>query len=105
MTNLRRLRSSVRFGSFGNLKAYITKGAKFKLAAVRERKISPSGLHALELVPVHTSYQRIPLPWPSKPLQAISMFALSAQCHKPSFANPQSGSQISPGTRANSAGV
>eukprot|EP00964_Phaeocystis_antarctica_P161385 scaffold133332_cov78-Phaeocystis_antarctica.AAC.7 len=63
---------------------------------MRERRISASGSHALELVPVHTSYQRIPLPWSSKPLHAISMFAVSAQCHMPSFASPHSGSQISP---------
>jgi hypothetical protein len=62
---------------------------------MRERKISASGLHALELVPVHTSYHRTP--WSSKPLHATSMFAVIAQCHTPSFANPHSGSQISPG--------
>ena len=66
------------------------------LFRMRERRISASGSHALELVPVHTSYQRVSLSWSSKPLHAINMFAVSAQCHMPSFASPHSGSQISP---------
>lgn len=65
------------------------------MLAVRERRISASGSHALGRVPVHTSYQRTPLAW--KPLHETSMCAVSAQCHTLSFANPHSGSQISPG--------
>ena len=96
-----RLRSSVECRPLGNRNTGRDERREtVNRAAMREPKISALGLHALGVVPVHTSYQRTPLPWSSKPLHAISMFAVIAQCHTPSFANPHFGSQISPVARA-----
>lgn len=96
MTRARPAKAALQLRPLGNRNAGRHKRRETsKPAAMRERKISASGLHALGLVPVHTSYHRTP--WSSKPLHATSMFAVIAQCHTPSFANPHSGSQISPG--------